>query len=204
MLLQQSADSTTRLTREPPNANPRPLALGDSIRVDFGPLAAPDWNTVLPRQERVGPLVTDAGESTFVFLSKEDLRGSQEGGAAQNDFMWPAEVSQDSVWLGSFEGHEAAREITGHAIFEGLADGAYRIEIFGSRSGDDAGAGRLVRFAIGEDSLDYDTSDNESELAVFDEVRPEGGLIDIVVAVSPLGTARFAHLGAVVLTRTGN
>jgi hypothetical protein len=204
MQLQRSADSTTGFTREPPSANPSAIDIGDSIRVDFGPLAVPDWNFAEPTSGRTGPLQTDAGAATLISVTTVGFDGIQEGGESVNDFMWPADVSRDSIWVGTFDGHDAALLRSGHAVFDGLADGVYRVEVFGSRTGDDAGAGRLIRVVAGGETADFDTADNQSSLATLEGLRPEAGLLDISVGVSPMGTARFAHLGAVVLTRTGD
>lgn len=202
--LQRSVDSTTGFTREPPVADPPAIDIDDSIRLDFGPLMAAGWNFVAPTNSQAGPLATDSGAETLIRVSTTGFGGVQEGGESENDFMWPADVSRDSIWVGTGDGHEAALGLSAQVTFAGLADGRYRVEVFGSRSGDDAGLGRRVRVSVGSESADYDSADNRSEIAVLEGLEPEAGSLQIRLGVSPDGSARYAHLGAIVLTRTGD
>jgi hypothetical protein len=53
-------------------------------------------------------------------------------------------------------------------------------------------------------SQDLEVADNRDRVVVFTDVRPDAQhRLEVDVAVSPDGTARFAYLGSLVLTRTG-
>ncbi len=201
--LQEAADAITG-AREPVPAIacPRELPVGDALQIDFGPNAVGEWATVDEVNEMVGPLLSVAGEATDVRVSVRGFTGVQTGGRMDNTLGLPGDVSADSLWVGSFDGHAAALAMRAVITLTGLTDGDYDLALFASRDGSDSGNGRLTRYAIGERSLDLDVSDNADRTATFESVRPDAsGTITIDVTVSPEGMARFAYAGSLVVTR---
>lgn len=140
---------------------------------------------------------TDAYVTAFGFSGSEDTPG------VVNMLGLPEAVAGDALFVGTFDGHEAALERQARVVVRGLPDGAYEVRLYGARVGDDAGLGRLARFRIGDAVVDLEQSDNAAEAAVFADVRPDArGEIVVQVGVSPDGTARFADLAALWVTRT--
>ncbi|MFK7985171.1 MAG: hypothetical protein AB8I08_03995 [Sandaracinaceae bacterium] len=201
--LQDSADAITRAAFDPPVFGPpMPIADGAVIRVDVGPDGT-DWPSLRSASARVGPVSTVDGAPTSVRVAVSDFDGVQTGGRADNTLGWPGDVSADSLWVGSFDSHAAALDRQGVVTLEGLPAGRYELALFASRTGTDGGRGRLTRYRVGAETRDLDVSENASAQARF-EVRPdEDGHVRVEVAVSPAGSARFAYLGAVHLTRLG-
>ena len=149
----------------------------------------------------LGPLETEGGVETSARLSSAGFDGTQTGGSAANELGWPGEVSSDSLWVGSFDGHAAALDRRGRILIRGIPAGRYAIELFASRDGDDSGRGRLTRYQIGGTYRDLEAADNTGEVARFEEISPdERGELLVEISVSPDGTARFAYLGALILT----
>ncbi len=201
--LQRVADETTG-ARElaPAIACPRALPIDDAIAIDLGPLPAPGWAQLAAVRAEVGPLVSVSGVSTDARASSASFGGTQSGGSAANTLALPADVSRDSLWVGSFDGHEAALSLEAHVTLTGLVEGSYDLELFASRDGTDAGRGRLTRYRVRGREADLDVADNRSRVARFEGVTPDAsGELQIDVGVSPAGTARFGYLGAIRLTR---
>lgn len=198
-VLQQTADLVTGQTRRPPVV---PFAIGDTVRLDIGPVSSTAWPGLLAREDVTAPLTTDDGDPTGVVVSTYGFDGTQEGGRLDNTLGWPGEVSQDSFWVGSFDGHEAALAREGAVILRGFEDGLYTVTVFASRTGDDGGNGRLTRYGIGGVTMDLEASDNVGSVVTFTGVAPVNGGITIDVTVSPAGTGRFGYVGAVVVERT--
>jgi hypothetical protein len=204
LALQEAADATTGASEPVPAiACPRALPVGDVLPIDFGPNAVAGWATVDEIRETVGPLTSADGMLTDARVSVSGFVGTQTGGSATNDLGLPADVSADSLWVGSFDGHDAALALGAEITIAGLVPGRYRLELFASRDGDDAGNGRLTRYAIAERTLDLEVSDNRARAASFDDVSPDAsGAITVDVTVSPSGRARFAYAGSLRVTRT--
>lgn len=198
--LQRAADAITGETRLPPSAVPIPLAVGDSVRLDVGPREVEGWPAIRATGNTTGAVMSLAGAATSIAFSAAAFDGVQEGGRGDNGLGWPADVSRDSLWVGSFDGHEAALARRGTLAIRGLAEGHYEVEVFASRTGTDGAAGRLTRYRIGDQAGDLDVSDNAATTVRFD-VAPLDGQITLEVSVSPEGGARFGYLGAVVVTR---
>lgn len=199
--LQETADATTGITRPPPALGDPVFPVGQAVRIDVGPTAA-DWPALTSASDSVGPLTTDDGESTTAGGSSAAFDGTQTGGLGENDFGWPADVSADSLWVGSFDGHDAALGRSATLRFRGLPAGTYELVLYASRTGDDAGNGRLTRFTVGSETRDLDPVDNTGRTATFDALSPDAlGELSVAIAVSPDGGARFGYLGAAVLTR---
>lgn len=187
---------------EPVDAPVRPLPIGDRIQVDFGPVAAIGWATHATLEGETGPLTTVGGVDTDVVVASVGFTGEQTGGSFVNELGLPPEVSSDTLWVGTFDGHDLALTLEAVVTLRGVPDGTYAIELFASRDGDDGGPGRLTRYRIGAAEMDLDAQDNTSRLATFEDVRPDaGGQIVLRVGVSPAGTARFGYLGSLVLIR---
>jgi hypothetical protein len=201
--LQGHADAITGAARRAPAIEcPRVLAVGDALAIDFGPNAATGWASVETIRETLGPLTSLRGERTDARVSVRGFTGTQTGGSAVNTLGLPAEVSADSLWVGSFDGHAAARGLTAQIELTGLTPGEYALELFASRDGNDGGNGRLTRYALGARTLDLEVTDNQSRTVRFDAVTPDaGGAITIEVSVSPEGAARFAYAGMLRVTR---
>lgn len=201
--LQATADAITGAARAAPAIEcPRGLAVGDALAIDFGPDAVPGWATVDEVRETVGPLTTTAGELTDARVSVSGFTGTQTGGSAVNGLGLPGDVSADSLWVGSFDGHAAALGLAARIEVQGLLPGEYALELFASRDGDDGGNGRLTRYAVSGRALDLEVTDNRDRAVSFDAITPNaGGTIAIDVSVSPDGAARFAYAGMLRVTR---
>ncbi len=204
-LLQASADATTGFTRYGPlRGPPLPVEDGDGVRVDLGPLWVDGWSPLLATRTTAGPLGTVGGRDTTARVTAWGFTGVQEGGLSDNALGLEGDVSRDSLWIGSFDGHAAALGMEARVVVRGLPAGRYRVELFASRTGTDSGNGRLTRYRIGGRHVDLEVADNAGELARFEGVSPdERGEILIRVGVSPEGSARFAYVGALWVTRTG-
>jgi len=201
--LQAAADAITGAERDPPAIEcPRGVPVGDALAIDFGPDAVPGWATVDEVRETVGPLTTTGGELTDARVSVSGFIGTQTGGSAMNGLGLPGDVSADSLWVGSFDGHAVARGLSARIEVAGLLPGEYAIELFASRDGDDGGNGRLTRYAVSGRTVDLEVSDNRDRAASFDAVTADAsGTIAIDVTVSPDGAARFAYAGMLRVTR---
>lgn len=202
--LQVSADATTGKTQPYPGPMmAMPLAIGDGVAIDLGPDQAPDWSTLLNDGAFAGPLLSERGAATGIYVDVRGFDGTQTGGEEQNQLGLPAEVSRDSLWVGSFQGHEAAVTRTATLSFSGLDSSArYRLTLFASRSGDDEGRGRSTLYASGAAQVELDPVDNQDRTVELGGLRPdEAGQLSVSVRVNPESTGRFAYLGAAWLTR---
>ncbi|MGE0788175.1 MAG: hypothetical protein AB7S26_21060 [Sandaracinaceae bacterium] len=202
-MLQGSADAVTGATGWGPVYAVVPMASAAEVRVDVGPLMVAGWSWLGATDQTIGPVSTVDGASTSVLVTAWGFSGVQEGGATTNGLGLPADVSRDSLWVGSFDGHAAALALEARAVIRGLApDGHYRVEIFASRDGSDGSNGRLSRYTIGAASVDLDVANNTDRVAAFDDVTVDArGEVLIRIGVSPDGGARFAYLGAIRVTR---
>lgn len=181
---------------------PRAIAAGSVVRVDVGPLWVDGWTPLDPLRGTVGPIATTEGRATSVIATAWGFSGRQEGGLAENTLGLPGDVSRDSLWVGTFDGHAAALGMEARVVLRGLDGGPHRIELFASRSGTDEGRGRLTRYRIGSETRDLDVADNTSRMALFEAITPDArGEVVIRIGVSPAGAARFAYLGALRITR---
>lgn len=202
-LLQASADRVLGAReRGPIFGRPGPFAPGAEVRVDLGPAFVDGWPALGAVRGTVGPLATVDGDASTALATAWAFDGTQEGGRPDNALGLPPEVSRDTLWVGSFDGHDAALAREARVVIRGLPAGSYRVELFASRDGDDGGRGRLTRYAIGDAHEDLDAADNADRTAVFDAVAPDArGELVIRVTVSPDGAARFGYLGAIRVTR---
>lgn len=206
--LQAAADAATGISELPPEF-PQPMfSIGQSVRLDLGavPTSAPGWNVLADcvAGSSFG-LVDVQGVTTSVDVRIVDaFTGANDLGLTNNTLGYPAEVSQDVCWTGSFDGHDQALGELGVVELEDVADGSYELVLFASRAGDDGGLGRLTRFTVGGESLDLDVSDNTSNVVTVTGVTPQDGTITVGVEASPAGAGRFGYLGALVLTKIGD
>ncbi len=201
--LQQSADAVTHADGfGAVRGAPLPIASGDAVRFDLGPRWIDGWPALVAAQGTIGPSATRAGASSSVLATAWGFSGVQEGGSATNALGLPGDVSRDTLWVGTFDGHAAALGLEARVVIRGLDAGPHRIELFASRDGADGTSGRLTRYRIGDQTRDLDVADNTSRTATFASVVPDArGEVVLHVAVSPEGSARFAYLGALWITR---
>ena len=204
--LRDVADETTGITVDPPVFPQPPFAVGQSVRVDFGAIASgTGWNVI---SDPTTGVVTDAVDANDAAMGvdievSDPFSGTNEQGLTSNTLGYPAEVSQDSCWVGSFDGHDEALGMSAGVRFSDVEVGEYELVLYASRTGDDSGAGRLTRYTVAGLYQDLEVSDNASNVAVFSGLTPDaGGNIDVQVAVSPDGTSRFGYVGAMLLTKT--
>jgi hypothetical protein len=202
--LQRTADAVTgaRGWGAPRGA---PLAIDDAstLRVDFGPTPASGWSPLPMTVGTIGPLTSTAGARTSAMVTAWAFAGTQEGGLDDLIGLGP-EVSRDSLWVGSFDGHAAALAREARVVIRGLPSGAYRLELFASRAGTDEGRGRLTRYRVEGAFADLEVADNRERTAALEDVRPDArGEVVLRVSVSPAGLARFAYLGALRVVRVG-
>ncbi len=202
--LQARADMMTGATaRAPIYECPLVIPLGSRVAVDFGSADAPGWPAHSALDGASGPLRTLEGEPTSITVHAAGWNGIQTGGRADNTLGLPPDVSRDTLWVGSFAGHDEALPLRAVVSLRGVPEGEYELVLFASRTGDDAGAGRLTRYTVGGETRDLDVADNTSRTVTFAPLRPTDGELDIEIRVSPDGAARFAYIGALVLTRLG-
>jgi len=202
--LQSSADAITGETRPPPSLeDPLPIPVGATMRVDVGPTFGAGWTALTAVMGSAGPVPTEGGEPTSLTVTAMGFDGVQTGGRADNVFGWPGDVSTDSLWVGSFDGHEAALAREAVVVLRGLeGGGVYEVTLFASRTSDDSGRGRLTRYAIGAETQDLEVADNVDRTVRFEDVTPdELGEVRLSIRVSPDGAGRFGYLGAMVIQR---
>lgn len=179
------------------------LDIGDSVRVDLGPRVSPDWPPLPTVMSGVGPVASVAGAETSIQFAARTFSGFQEGGRGDNTLGWPANVSLDTLWVGSFTDHATALGLRASVEVTGLAPGRYSFVLFASRTENDSGRGRLTRYRVGAETFDLEVSDNVGEVVTFVDVAPDpSGRVEVTITVSPDGTARFGYLGAMTITRT--
>ncbi|MEM9195799.1 MAG: hypothetical protein AAGF12_41920 [Myxococcota bacterium] len=204
-VLQVAADATTGETALGPELGPFvPLPEGEVVRVDFGPDWIDGWQALPEEQATIGPLATVQGTPTHVRVTSWGFAGTQTGGADDNDLGYPPEVSRDTLWVGSFDGHAAALEVGAQVLLRGLAEGTYEIRFFASRDGTDNGRGRLARYSSGDARAELDAANNQSNVATLEVAPDEHGQVVLDVRVSPEGEARFAYIGALEIRTLAN
>lgn len=203
LALQESADLMTGESRPGPlDEDLVALPVGQSIELDIGPTTIDSWSALDAPSSATGLLRSAEGVATSVRAIASGFQGTQNGGSPANNFGWPGEVSRDSLYIGSSEGHSAALDARGFVTLRGVAPGTYEVRVFASRDGDDEGRGRLSRYRVDGDSMDLEAADNQSEQVAFAAVTPDAtGTISVEVSVSPTGTARYGYIGAVIITR---
>ncbi|MCB9617930.1 MAG: hypothetical protein H6724_00605 [Sandaracinus sp.] len=200
LALQESADLVTGATRPVPSiACPRGIDVGDALRVDFGPTSVAGWPAHDTLEGSSGPLLDSTGMPTTARVRTVGFTGTQTGGVAENTLGLPAEVSTDTLWVGSFDGHEAALALEGEVVLEGSPRGlvhAHALRVAHRRR--QRPRGRLVaRYALGEREVDLEVADNADRTAVFDDVVPDAsGRVRVRVLVSPDGAGRFGYVGS--------
>ncbi|MBW2528094.1 MAG: hypothetical protein JRI23_28190 [Deltaproteobacteria bacterium] len=207
--LRATADATTGIAQQPPPFPAPPLAVGQTIRIDFGTIqtTAAGWNVLTDCTTGSAFDLRDSADTTTgVDVSVTDaFSGANEQGLAGNTLGYPTTVSTDVCWTGSFDGHAQALVETAAVTVDDLDDGQYEVQLFASRSGDDGGLGRLTRYSLGSDWIDVEIADNTGDTATFVDVQPDAaGRLVLDVAVSPAGSGRFGYLGALVLTKTAD
>lgn len=199
--LQASADAVTGQTGHGGVYEVVPMPVGAEVRVDLGPLMVAGWSWIASTDSTVGPLTTLAMDETSALVTAWGFTGTQEGGSPTNGLGFPGDVSRDTLWVGSFDGHAAALDLEARVVIRGLAPSRHRLTMFASRDGDDGGIGRLTRYTVGSDFVDLAVSDN-TDTEVSLEVSPDArGEVVLRVGVSPDGTGRFAYLGALRVER---
>jgi len=203
LMLQRSADEVTGATgwgaALPPHV---PIATGAEVRLDFGPRWVDGWHALPETTGTVADLTTAGVAPTSVRVTTFRFSGAQEGGSPDNALGLPGDVSRDTLWVGSFDGHAAALDREARIVVRGLPPGRHRVELFASRDGTDSGRGRLTRYRVGARHADLEVANNTADLATFDDVEPDPrGEVVIRVSVSPEGAARFAYAGALRITR---
>ena len=204
--LQSSADATTGQKGVPPGPGPGGgFAVGGHVRVDFGSVktTAAGWNNITTSKGSLYDAVSSTGKTTVVDVVITDaFTGGNTNGRKDNLLGWPAAVSQDTLWAGSFSGHAAALKEPAALQIRDLPAGTYTVEAFGSRAGKDGKLDRLTRYSMAGAHKDVDATDNQKKKAVFANLKVgAAGTLTLGVAVSPAGTARFGYLGALVIHR---
>ncbi|TWT95183.1 hypothetical protein Pla108_33260 [Botrimarina colliarenosi] len=209
-VLQTFADATTgmTITGGPMGNGLSPLAAGGGILIDFGgtdrPTAAPwnNFNEFLTGSSLINVL-DDSGATTSIDVTLTDgFSGVNSAGSAGNTLGYPTTATSDSFYTGSFDGHEAALPNRAQVTISGLDPSlVYDLALFSSRTGTDSGMGRLTRYTVDGQWIDFDVSDNTGTEVLFASVPAAGdGTLTLDVEVSPDGTGRFAYLGQLKLT----
>lgn len=209
-VLQSFADATTgmTITGGPAGNALSPLQGGAEILIDFGgdnrPTASP-WNnfTEYLTGSSVINLVDDSGTTTSVDATLTDgFSGVNSAGNSSNTLGYPTTATSDSLYTGSFDGHVAALENRAQVTISGLDPSLqYDLALFSSRTGTDSGMGRLTRYTVDGQTIDFDVSDNTDTEVLFESLAvATDGTLTLDVEVSPDGTGRFAYLGQLKLT----
>jgi len=204
--LQDSADATTGIKGVPPGPGPGAgFPVGGHVRVDFGSVktTASGWNNISAAKGSLYDALSSTGKATVVdVVITDSFTGGNTSGRKDNLLGWPASVSQDTLWAGSFDGHAAALKAPAALEVRDLPAGTYTVELFGSRAGKDGKLDRLTRYTLGGTHKDVDATDNQKKKAVFASVKVgTPGTLALGVAVSPVGTGRFGYLGALLIHR---
>ena len=203
--LQDAADAITKNKGIPPGNSTSTLAVGARVRFDFGPgkTTAVGWNNVTSSTGSLSNARTSTGGSSTVDLVITDsFSGTNSSGRSDNKLSWPASVSKDTLWAGSFSNHTEALKQPAELELRQLPTGSYSLELFASRAGKDGKLDRLGRYTIGSTWRDLDATDNVKNKALFTNVSVgSNGTLKLRVAVSPAGSARFSYLGALILRR---
>ena len=204
--LQDAADKTTGIKGVPPGPGPgKGFPVGAHVRVDFGSVLTKTvgWNNISAAKGSLTDAVSSTGQGTVVdVVVTASFSGGNTTGRKDNKLGWPATVSQDTLWAGSFDGHAAALKAPAAMELRDLPPGTYTVELFGSRAGKDGKLDRLTRYTLGGAHQDVDATDNQDKKAVFANVTVgAAGTLALGVAVSPAGTARFGYLGALIIHR---
>jgi hypothetical protein len=209
-VLQTFADATTGMTIPggPDGVALAPLAAGDSLFIDFGGdtrTTPGNWNnfTAFVTGSSLVNVIDDSGTTTSIDVTLTDgFSGVNLAGNATNTLGYPTTSTSDSFYTGSFDGHAAALPNRAQVTFSGLDPALeYDLALFSSRTGNDGGIGRLSRYTVDGQVIEFDASDNTSQEVLFSAVTAAlDGTLTLDVEVSPNGTGRFAYLGQVKLT----
>ncbi len=184
---------------------PSTFDVGRSLMVDFGDatgITPTPWNNITSLTGSASNLSDDLAVATTVLIGITDgFNGTNPNGIPANGVGYPGTVSADNMWLGSFDGHNAALLESATVVISGLVAGAtYDLELFASRTGNDGGNGRLTRYTINGTHQDLEVSDNTNQSITFQGLTGSDQ-IELHITVSPDGAARFAYLGGLVLHR---
>jgi hypothetical protein len=209
-ILQTFADATTGMTVPggPGGFELSPLQSGETIWIDFGGdnrNTPGNWNNfhAFVTGSSLVNVIDGSGQTTSVDVTLTDgFSGVNSAGSASNTLGYPTTATSDSLYTGSFDGHAAAllnrAEVTISDLDPSLL---YDIAMFSSRTGNDGGQGRLTRYTVDGEWIDFDVSDNTGTEVIFAGVSPApDGTLTIGVEVSPDGTGRFGYLGVLKLT----
>lgn len=203
--LQGAADKTTGIKGVPKGGSAGTFPVGSRIRIDLGPVktTSPGWNNVTSANGTLSNAPTTTGAATSVDLVITDaFSGTNSSGRSDNKLGWPASVTRDTLWSGSFSGHTAALKETAEVQLKDLPGGSYKVEVFASRAGKDGTMDRLSRYTINSAWQDLDATDNLQNKASFNNVSVgSNGTLVLGVAVSPAGTGRYSYLGALIIER---
>lgn len=211
--LQQAADTATNKTiKGGPDGmtlpGPETLEVGRRLLVDAGlatRTSPSPWNNLGPQDTVVSNLLDTTGEVTSTSLRiTDDFEYENADGLDNNGFGYPADASNDTLWVGSFDGHQQALLERAEITVSGLdPQGRYTLTMFAARTGNDGGNGRLTRYTIGASTADLEVSDNTANNAMISNVQPSAmGEIKLEIAPSPAGGSRFGYLGVLELERT--
>ncbi len=209
-VLQTFADATTGMTIPggPGGVELMPLQSGETIWIDFGGdnrNTSGNWNNFneFITGNSLVNVIDGAGQTTSVDVTLTDgFSGVNSAGSATNTLGYPTTATSDSLYTGSFDGHAAALLNRAQVTFSDLDPNlVYDLAMFSSRTGNDGGLGRLTRYTVGGEWIDFDPTDNTSVEVVFAGISPApDGTLTIDVEVSPDGTGRFGYLGSLKLT----
>lgn len=185
-----------------------PLQKSQRANVDFGGQTRQTpspWNNITPEQATLANMVTTSGQRTTTSIAiTQPFAGANLEGQATNGIGWPETASSDSLWVGSFDGHQQALQKKGQLTLSNLdPQGTYTLTLFASRTGNDNGNGRLTRYVVGAQQKDVEVADNTTTTVTFDDIKASAsGRVDVVVTPSPNGSSRFAYIGAMSIERT--
>lgn len=197
--LQNIADSITKKTGTG-NSTHLALSAGSTFLIDIGPLKIDGWVS-LKNGETATDIPTETGQPSSIDVSVSGFKGEQTGGATTTNFGWPENVSRDSLWIGSNASREEGLKSEGNVVFRNVPAGNYKLEIFGSRDGDDEGMGRVTRFTVADKFVDLETSDNTNRTVTLAAAPDKNGVILLRVTVSPNSTSKLGYLGIIKLTK---
>lgn len=187
-----------------PNTSTDPLVRGRTIQIDFGvpaAVSAAPWNNITTASGSVFDLVDFTGVTTKVDVRiTEPFTGTNDQGVPNNALGFPASVTSDVLWLGSFDGHDAALPMRATVLIEDLEytpTARYEVSAFGARAGNDGGLGRLTRYTLGGPSIDVDASDNTANKATFQNLQPDAnGTLRLEPPSAPPGLGGFLRTSA--------
>ncbi len=166
------------------------------IRIDFGSVTSPstgNWNNVTSAAAgtNIAHAVNSNGTPSGVSVSFPAAWSAAADTGVNAAGPFPESAQTDFLYAGTTNG--TARAIR----FNGLEDSKrFTLRAFASR---EAVTGRLVDYAVGGVTQTVDVGGNTTNLSVFTNLAPVGGVMELVATEN--NSANFTYIGALELVQ---